>query len=75
MIQKIEELLDITLKDWVKALVIITGVFLSLVLFHIFWPSRMKLEPNVHFISSVRDENHNLLAVFGRRARNTAKKL
>ncbi len=66
MIQKIEELLDITLKDWVKALVIITGVFLSLVLFHIFWPSRMKLEPNVHFISSVRDENHNLLAVFGR---------
>ncbi|MCW5514770.1 transglycosylase domain-containing protein [Muriicola sp. Z0-33] len=66
MIQKIEKLLNITLSDWVKAIIIIAGVFLSLILFHILWPSKMRLEPNVHFISSVRDENHHLLAVFGK---------
>jgi len=66
MIQKIEKLLNITLNDWAKAMIIIAGVFLSLILFHIIWPSKMKLEPNVHFVSSVRDENHHLLALFGK---------
>ena len=66
MIQKIESLLNISLRYWVKAILIIAGVFMSLILFHIIWPSEMKLEPNVHFVSSVRDENHHLLAVFGK---------
>ncbi len=53
------------MNDWVKAITTIAGVFFALVLFHIIWPSKMKLEPNAHFISSVRDEDHNVLAVFG----------
>ncbi len=53
------------MKDWVKAIRMIGGVFLALVLFHIIWPSKMKMEPNAHFISSVRDENHHILALFG----------
>ena len=53
------------MKDWVKAIAIIIGVFLGLILFHVIWPSKMKMEPNVNFISSVRDEDHKLLAVFG----------
>ncbi|MDB4293494.1 transglycosylase domain-containing protein [Maribacter sp.] len=53
------------MNDWVKAVAVIGGVFLALVLFHIIWPLQMKMEPNANFISSVRDENHNLLAVFG----------
>ena len=66
MIKYIERLLKVTLADWVKAIVIIGGVFVALVLYHIIWPSKMKLEPNVHFISSVRDEDHHLLTVFGK---------
>lgn len=53
------------MKDWLKAIKVIGGVFLALILFHIIWPSRMKMEPNANFVSSVRDENHALLAVFG----------
>ncbi len=53
------------MKDWVKAIRMIGGVFLALVLFHIIWPSKMKMEPNAHFISAVRDENHHILALFG----------
>lgn len=53
------------MKDWVKAIAIIGGVFLALILFHVVWPLKMKMEPNANFISSVRDEDHNLLAVFG----------
>jgi len=53
------------MSDWLKAIKIVGGVFLALVLFHIIWPLQMKMEPNANFISSVRDENHNLLTVFG----------
>jgi len=53
------------MKDWVKAIAIIGGVFLGLILFHVIWPSKMKMEPNANFISSVRDEDHKVLAVFG----------
>lgn len=53
------------MKDWVKATAIIGGVFLGLILFHVLWPLKMRLEPNANFISSVRDEDHKLLAVFG----------
>lgn len=53
------------MKDWIKAVAIIGGIFLALILFHVIWPSKMKMEPNANFISSVRDEDHNLLAVFG----------
>ena len=63
--KKLLNQLNIEMNDWVKALLFIGGIFLGLILFHIIWPSKMKLEPNAHFISSVRDEDHNLLAVFG----------
>lgn len=53
------------MKDWMKAIAIIGGVFLGLILFHVIWPLKMKMEPNANFISSVRDEDHKLLAVFG----------
>ncbi|MEP3210745.1 MAG: penicillin-binding transpeptidase domain-containing protein [Maribacter sp.] len=53
------------MNDWLKAIKIVGGVFLALILFHVIWPSKMKLEPNANFISSVRDEDHKLLAVFG----------
>lgn len=53
------------MKDWIKAIGIITAVFCGLGLFHVIWPSRMKMEPNANFVASVRDEDHNLLAVFG----------
>lgn len=53
------------MRDWVKAIAIIGGVFLGLILFHVIWPLKMRLEPNANFISSVRDEDHKLLAVFG----------
>ena len=61
-------ILNIQMNDWAKAIVIITGIFFALIVFHVLWPSKMKLEPNAHFISSVRDENHDLLAVFGERS-------
>lgn len=53
------------MKDWIKAIGVIAGVFIGLALFHVIWPSKMKMEPNANFIASVRDEDHNLLAVFG----------
>lgn len=53
------------MKDWMKAVGVIATVFFGLALFHVVWPSRMKMEPNANFIASVRDEDHNLLAVFG----------
>lgn len=53
------------MKDWVIAIAIIGSVFLALVLFHVIWPLKMKMEPNANFISSVRDTDHKLLAVFG----------
>ena len=53
------------MKDWLKAIKIVGGVFLALILFHIIWPLKMKMEPHVNFVSAVRDENHKLLAVFG----------
>lgn len=53
------------MKDWLKALKIVGGIFLALILFHIVWPLKMKMEPHANFVSAVRDENHKLLAVFG----------
>ncbi|MGI9551988.1 MAG: transglycosylase domain-containing protein [Aurantibacter sp.] len=53
------------MKDWLKALKVVGGVFLALILFHIIWPLKMKMEPHVNFVSAVRDEDHNLLTVFG----------
>ncbi|WP_273568577.1 penicillin-binding transpeptidase domain-containing protein [Maribacter halichondriae] len=53
------------MKDWLKALKIVGGIFLALILFHIVWPLKMKMEPQANFVSAVRDENHKLLAVFG----------
>jgi membrane peptidoglycan carboxypeptidase len=53
------------MKDWVKAILFVGGVFLALILFHVIWPSKMKMEPHANFISSVRDEDHKLLTVFG----------
>ncbi|MFK7811786.1 MAG: transglycosylase domain-containing protein [Maribacter sp.] len=53
------------MKDWMKAIKVVGGVFLGLILFHVVWPLKMKMEPNANFISSVRDEDHKLLAVFG----------
>ena len=53
------------MNDWMKAIAVVGGVFLALILFHVVWPSKMKMEPHANFISSVRDEDHKLLAVFG----------
>ncbi|MEM7379982.1 MAG: transglycosylase domain-containing protein [Bacteroidota bacterium] len=53
------------MSDSLKAILSVIGVFLALILFHVLWPLQMKLEPNSHFISSVRDEDHNVLAIFG----------
>ncbi|NAS12408.1 transglycosylase domain-containing protein [Poritiphilus flavus] len=53
------------MSDGLKAILSIIAVFLALILFHILWPLQMKLEPNSHFISAVRDEDHNVLAIFG----------
>ncbi|TMM59057.1 hypothetical protein FEE95_06380 [Maribacter algarum] len=53
------------MNDWTKAIAVVGGVFLALILFHVVWPSKMKMEPHANFISSVRDEDHKLLAVFG----------
>ena len=53
------------MKDWLKAIKIVGGVFLALILFHIIWPLKMKMEPHANFVSAVRDEDHKLLAVFG----------
>ncbi len=53
------------MSDWMKAIAVVGGVFLALILFHVIWPLKMKMEPHANFISSVRDEDHQLLAVFG----------
>jgi|GEM_PF-2050541 len=53
------------MKDWLKTIKIVGGVFLALILFHIAWPLKMKMEPHANFVSAVRDENHKLLTVFG----------
>lgn len=53
------------MNDWMKAIGLIGAVFLGLGLFHVIWPSKMRMEPNANFIASVRDEEHHLLAVFG----------
>ncbi|WP_175416267.1 transglycosylase domain-containing protein [Aggregatimonas sangjinii] len=53
------------MNDWIKAIAVVGGVFLALLLFHVIWPSKMKMEPHANFISSVRDEQQNILAVFG----------
>lgn len=53
------------MNDWLKAIKIVGGVFFALLLFHVVWPLKMKMEPNANFISSVRDTDHKLLAVFG----------
>ncbi|MFS4492671.1 penicillin-binding transpeptidase domain-containing protein [Maribacter sp. 2308TA10-17] len=53
------------MNDWMKAIAVVGGVFLALILFHVIWPSKMRMEPHANFISSVRDEDHKLLAVFG----------
>ncbi len=53
------------MKDWLKAVKIVGGVFLALILFHVLWPLQMRMEPQANFVSAVRDEDHKLLAVFG----------
>lgn len=53
------------MKDWLKAIKIIGGVFMALILFHVLWPLKMKMEPHANFVSAVRDEDHKLMAVFG----------
>lgn len=53
------------MRDWMKAIGVIATVFFGLALFHVIWPSKMRMEPSANFIASVRDEDHNLLAVFG----------
>lgn len=53
------------MSDWMKAIAFVGGVFMALILFHVIWPLKMKMEPHANFISSVRDEDHKLLAVFG----------
>ena len=55
------------MKDWLKAIKIVGGVFLVLILFHVIWPVKMKMEPHANFVSAVRDEDHKLLTVFGER--------
>jgi len=52
-------------KDWIKAIKIVLSVFFGLALFHIIWPTAMKLSPNENYISSVRDTSNHILAVFG----------
>ncbi len=52
------------MNNWIKAIRMIGGVFLALILFHVIWPVQMRLEPNGHFVSSVRDENNHLLTLF-----------
>ncbi len=65
------------MKDWMKAVGTIVGIFLSLMLFHLFWPSKMDLGTNTNFVSAVRDENQNILAVFGEKTTlyNTSNKI
>jgi len=53
------------MKDWVKAVKMIAIVFGGLLLFHLLWPLQMQLEPNPQYISSVRDTNQNIMALFG----------
>ena len=53
------------MKNWIKAITTVAGTFLALILFHVVWPTKMGLTPNDQYISAVRDEDQNILAVFG----------